>query len=100
MGISSFFQTVHYWSLMFSGAVVNVQKRYKAKWIFSLFLYSASNVPKLLWTAKIERNFANVCPHKTCFLYTKCSTEGSWLNLQTSRIWCRTLFFIKMENIK
>lgn len=74
-------------------------KRYKARWIFHVFLSSASNVPKLLRTAKIEINFANVGPHKTSFLYTKCSTEGSWLNLQ-SRIWCRTLFFIKPENIK
>ena len=67
---------VHYWSLMFSGAVVVVQKRYKARRIFDLFLYSASNVPKLLWTAEIERNVANVGPHKTCSLYTKCSTEA------------------------
>lgn len=85
---------------MFSGAVVVVQKRYKGRWIFNLFLYSASNIPELLRTAKIERNVANVGPHKTCFLYTKCSTEGIWLNLRSSRIWCRTLFFIKMENIK
>lgn len=97
---SSFYQTVHFWSLVFSGAVVLVQKRYKARWIFDLFLYRVSNVPKLLWTAKIERNVANVGLHKTYFLYMKCSTEGSWLNPQSSRICCRTLFFRKMENIK
>lgn len=54
MRTSSFYQRVHYWSLMFSGAVLVVQKRYKARWIFDLFLHRASDVPKLLRTAKIE----------------------------------------------
>lgn len=58
-----------------------VQKRYKARQVFGLSLHSASNISELLLTAKIEGNVANADPHNTCFLYTKCSTEGSWLNL-------------------
>lgn len=64
---------------MFSGATEVVQKRYKDRQVFSIFLYSASNISRLLLTAKIERNVENGDPKNSCFFYTKCCTEGNWV---------------------